>query len=245
MIWDPVSGEQLRTLTDAEAGTSEGGVQGLAFGPDDLLAVSFAAMAPDGAGPPPPGVIVWNARTGTQLSRMAGVAGVYISPTFSPDGRSVAAVSGAFDGATAVTVWDVATGNERFSFEPTGAASAVTYHPDGTSLLVTDTDANRIVFHSADTAARSASSTRPGSFPRPSLSIRAAHVLRSSRKRPAASRSGIWRAGKSLRTIPVDDAFVVDWSPDGDRVAVGSATRARSGSSTCLPGSRRSCCGVT
>ena len=64
VIWNPVSGERLRTLTGAEAGIERDGVQGLAFGPDDLLAVSFAAMAPDGAGPPPPGLIVWDARPG-------------------------------------------------------------------------------------------------------------------------------------------------------------------------------------
>ena len=225
VIWDPVSGKQLRTLTDAEAGTSEGGVQGLAFGPDDLLAVSYAAMGAGGAGQPPPGVIVWNACTGTEVSRMLGPSGVYLSPTLSPDGRSVAAVNGAFDGATVVTVWDVATGSERFSFEPAGAVSAVTYHPDGTSLLVTDTDANRIVFHSADDGRELTAFATPGFVPE------AVFVDPSGTRVAIKSETSggiqIWdlESQAPLRTIPVDDAFVVDWSPDGERVAVGSGNQ--------------------
>ena len=224
-IWDPVSGEQLRTLTDVEAGTSEGGVQGLAFGPDDLLAVSFAAMAPDGAGPPPPGVIVWNARTGTQLSRMAGVAGVYISPTFSPDGRSVAAVNGAFDGATVVTVWDVASGSERFSFEPAGTPLAVTFHPDGTSLLVADADSERIVFHSADDG-RELSGVDTSGFVPEGIVVDPT----GSRMAITSQTSGgiqVWdlASREPLRTIPVDDVFVVDWSPDGEQVAIVSGNQ--------------------
>ncbi len=156
---------------------------------------------------------------------MAGPAGVYLSPTFSPDGRSVAAVNGAFDGATVVTVWDVATGSERFSFEPAGAVSAVTYHPDGTSLLVTDTDANRIVFHSADDGRELTAFATPGFVPE------AVFVDPSGTRVAIKSETSggvqIWdlASREPLRTIPVDDAFVVDWSADGERVAVGSGNQ--------------------
>ena len=150
---------------------------------------------------------------------------MYLSPTFSPDGRSVAAVNGAFDGATVVTVWDVATGSERFSFEPAGAVSAVTYHPDGTSLLVTDTDANRIVFHSADDGRELTAFATPGFVPE------AVFVDPSGTRVAIKSETSggvqIWdlASREPLRTIPVDDAFVVDWSADGERVAVGSGNQ--------------------
>ncbi len=103
------------------------------FGTLRLRQCSAVAFAPDGkqivtgGGAKGAEVVFWERSSGRELRRLPAGAGV-LDVQFSPDGRSLAAMTG-----TVVTnpVWDVATGKARFTFKGEfGAFSA-----DGRSLL--------------------------------------------------------------------------------------------------------------
>ena len=78
-------------------------------------------------------VVVWDATTGAELSRLSGPPGVYWSPAFSPDGRLVAAI-----GSGRLIEWDATSGAEAFSIEPPLGFGQVTFLPDGQELLVAE-----------------------------------------------------------------------------------------------------------
>jgi RNA polymerase sigma factor (sigma-70 family) len=142
-LWDTATGKALRTLTPPQAEGAQTGalLSSLEFSRDGrtLLAVQLmdgaagipvpakAQPAPPQAPPEPKSrICMWDAATGTAL-RHWDVPGRVMGATFTPDGRSVATAT-----AERVTVWEVATGKERFSDK--GAAGLVSCSPDGRVL---------------------------------------------------------------------------------------------------------------
>ena len=91
-LWDPATGEHLRTLTG-----HAGAVTGVAFSPDGRL---LATASGDGT------ARLWDPATGEHLRTLTGHTGAVCGVAFSPDGRLLATAS---DDGTA-RLWDPATG---------------------------------------------------------------------------------------------------------------------------------------
>ncbi|MFO0807852.1 MAG: protein kinase [Gemmataceae bacterium] len=134
-IWDAVEGKETATC-----GGYSGRVESVCFSPDGESVAAAGGIA-DGptAGRPrdvPAAVVVWAARTGRELARLAGHAKGVRSVAFSPDGRFVAA--GGEDGTA--RVWDVTAGTEVSTFRgERGTIRCVCFSPDGRSLAAADT----------------------------------------------------------------------------------------------------------
>ena len=91
-LWDPATGEHLRTLTG-----HTGVVTGVAFSPDGRL---LATASCDET------ARLWDPATGEHLRTLTGHTGAVCGVAFSPDGRLLATASG--DGTA--RLWDPATG---------------------------------------------------------------------------------------------------------------------------------------
>jgi WD40 repeat protein len=106
--------------------------RGVALSPDGQR----VAHAVDNAG-----VVVRDVNTGTQVYLLKTPNLFISSLAYSPDGRSLAAVSwdiGSPRPAPAATVWDSATGKETYTISLEGEeASALAFRPDGLELAVT------------------------------------------------------------------------------------------------------------
>jgi WD40 repeat protein/Flp pilus assembly protein TadD len=133
-VWDPATGRQIQKLTQ------RGKVVGVAVSPD---ATRIAAVSASGVtrGPDPwrregrtVDGIVWDARTGKQLLRMAGgMPGERAAVAFSPDGKTVAL---SFQGgSTWLLKMNLALPLPIFNNAP-DSGTAVAFSPDGKTLMV-------------------------------------------------------------------------------------------------------------
>src|SRR5260370_2584331 len=95
-------------------------VHSVLFSPDGKLLISAAAKDP--------ALKIWDAATGKEVRTILAVEGGFGRPVFSPDGKSLAAVS---DGA--VRIWDVATWEEKTKLKDSSASNVVS-SPDGKVL---------------------------------------------------------------------------------------------------------------
>jgi WD40 repeat protein len=143
VLWDPISGKELRRLPE----------------------VLCCAASPDGrvlAGGKEDGTIcLWGAATGREIRRWQGHRDAVRSLGFSPDGKTLASGGGPVgraanqeekkaDKDTAVRLWDVSTGKERARCK--GHAETVRlvrFSPDGKTLASEDEGNDLIVWDAA------------------------------------------------------------------------------------------------
>lgn len=136
-LWDPATGKEIGAPLDDSA--DEGSVVAMSFSPDgETLAAGYDGITG--------GTVQLWSLTGTGTATVIGVAGKTLSVasgavgvscvTFSPDGKTLAAVS---DAGTAV-LWDPATGQ---AVDPAltaavnqSAADSVAFSPDGATIAV-------------------------------------------------------------------------------------------------------------
>jgi RNA polymerase sigma factor (sigma-70 family) len=136
-LWDAASGKALRALTpDKKGGRPDGGLLSvLEFSPDGRTLLTVRAPSAVVALPAPlpgeaPGeskshLCLWNPATGAVLRRWQA-PGRVTAVAFTPDGRGVLTAA-----ADRLTLWDVATGQERFHVE---GAAVVACSPEGRVL---------------------------------------------------------------------------------------------------------------
>jgi len=115
-VWDPATGERLRSLQ-----SHSGGVTTVAFSPDATVLASGSYDAT---------VRVWNPATGKCLRILEGHTGPVLGVAFSPDGALLAS-----GGDRMVRVWDPATGEcLRILEGHTGSVMGVAFSPGGALL---------------------------------------------------------------------------------------------------------------
>jgi WD40 repeat protein/serine/threonine protein kinase len=131
-LWDAQTGKELLVLRVEK----QGGVRGVAFSADGrrLAAASgYVNVHPDSE------VVVWDARTGEEVSRLRGHVGGLASVTFSPNSRRLA--SAGLD--QTVKVWDAVTGQETLTLRGhSDVIPCVAFSPDGHRLASACLDAN-------------------------------------------------------------------------------------------------------
>jgi WD40 repeat protein len=128
ILWDALSGDQIRVFKDDAASVGEA-----AFNPDGRLLVTDAFIPESGDG----GLRMWDTASGSELRRFPG----YREPAFSPDGKLLAAWSQ----SRSISLLDAASGNEVRTFDgPRGFASPdEIFSPDG--RLLANKNGNAIV----------------------------------------------------------------------------------------------------
>ena len=84
-----------------------------------------------------------DAATGSVRATFRNRKYVVYSIAFSPDGKTLAAAGPGNDANGSVTLWDVATGRERFTLDADGGAYAVAFSPDG-KVLATSEEASKL-----------------------------------------------------------------------------------------------------
>ena len=194
IIWDAATGEKLHTLTGPGAHVSE-----VAISQDGrLVAVSYEYSEADS---PVPVVILWDVATGREVSRLMGPARSVVTGglAFSPDGTTLVTASQQTGTPGRVTVWDVASATERFSFEPVGGVGPVAFRADPPSLLVAGAGEQVGLFSPDDgrvldtiVHARGARSDRDGGGPRrPLAGARLPGVTRDPAVGPRHARAGV------------------------------------------------------
>jgi WD40 repeat protein len=204
-LWDPITGEQLITLTDTAtmsavawspdgtriATAGEGGTR--LWDPtgqqlttlSDSGPVNAVAWSPDGTRLATADIDgtarLWELSTGQQLPSPIGHTSPMRALAWSPDGARIATAS--IGGTT--RVWNPATGQQLATLIGIGPVNAVAWSPDGTRIATAGTDGTARLWNPT--------------------------------------------TGDQLTTIPdIDRVHAVAWSPDGTRIAtagVGGTTR--------------------
>src|SRR5262249_12207647 len=132
-LWDAATGKQLRAIPAAEE--SDGQLYALDLAPDGrmLLTRTFGGDEQRGRATR---LRLWDATTGTALRSWETPGGVSAA-AFTPDGRAVATAA-----SDRVSVWELATGKERFHSK---GAALVSCSPDGRVLAADDGAAVRLL----------------------------------------------------------------------------------------------------
>jgi WD40 repeat protein len=130
-LWDIEKGVELKRFT-----SSRGGVNGVAFSPDETLFVGAGTSRfPIGS---PAVMTVWEIATGREVRRIDGHVGEVMAVAVSPDQRLLA--TGGHDAT--VRVWEIASGQERQTITAhRDQVSSVAFSPDGHHLATVSSDA--------------------------------------------------------------------------------------------------------
>jgi DNA-binding SARP family transcriptional activator/WD40 repeat protein/type II secretory pathway predicted ATPase ExeA len=211
VVLDAGTGEPLRAL----AGPEDFLLDSVAFAPDGRAVTSFSLG--EGADPIPgavPVVIVWDADTGEELTRLRGRGIWYPDTAFSRDGRLVAA-----SGTQNVTVWDVPSGRELYTIEP-GTTGDVEFLPGGDTFLVAHGDERVGFYASADGHAVGELAT-PGVVPESAALDPSGELLALASQTSRALQIWNLRTRERIWSMALGDTAPLDWSPDGRRLAIG------------------------
>lgn len=168
---------------------------------------------------PLPAVILWDTATGAEVSSLVGPPGVNAAPVFSPDGQLVASVS--YGGR--VSVWGVESAAAQFSFEPAGGVNAVDFLPDGRALVVAEPDGERVGFYSVEDGHLLDELPTPGFSPQFVAPDPTGRLLAVSSQASLGAQVFDLQTRRLLRSITTADGGPVDWSPQGDRLAIAGA----------------------
>jgi WD40 repeat protein len=76
-------------------------------------------------------IVLWDVRTGRQLRRIDTGKHVVSHLVFAPDGRTLATINR----ENTITLWEMATAKERFSFPSSAGHTVLSFTPDGRTLL--------------------------------------------------------------------------------------------------------------
>jgi WD40 repeat protein len=224
-VRDASSGDQLRTLAArcppgaACAGPYIGDV---VFSPSgQLVAVAYQY---DDADAPVPTVVLWDARTGAEVSRLLGPARYMQWLAFSPDGRLLAGASVHEGTPDRVTVWDVASATERYSFEPATGAGPVAFRDDPPSLVVAGTE-EAVGFYSVDDGRALDSLPTPGLEVADGMALDPTGDLLALASQKSKA-THLWDLRSRQRVWSIDgEAGPVRWSPGGNLIAIAGATQ--------------------
>jgi WD40 repeat protein len=76
-------------------------------------------------------IVLWDVSTGRQLRQIDTGKHVVSRLAFSPDGRTLATI----DRGSTITLWEITSGKERFSFPSSEQHTVLAFTPDGRTLL--------------------------------------------------------------------------------------------------------------
>jgi WD40 repeat protein len=132
-VWNVATGEQVRELRGHTAAVSE-----ITFSPDKT---HFATEAADAKG------MIWSLDSDKGIE-LSGLTGTKAALAFSPDGTMLATEGGPGtslgaqpEGDFPATVWDVATGKEKFTLGGhTDYIASVSFSPDGNAIVTSSGD---------------------------------------------------------------------------------------------------------
>jgi WD40 repeat protein/DNA-binding SARP family transcriptional activator/energy-coupling factor transporter ATP-binding protein EcfA2 len=212
VIWDAHTGRRLETLTGA--GDPVGGV---AFSADGGLVATSYDTTDSGSRP---AIVLWDPETGREVSRLMGPGRAYQPPVFSPDNRLLAAPSSSTGTPGRVTVWDLVSKHELYSFEPSGDAYRIGFLPDGNSLVVTEPTGHQIGLYATSDGHPIGSLDTTDFIPWDlSLSPTGERLASASQDSDAVQ---LWdlESRTLVRSIPAGSPAAVDWSPDGRFLAI-------------------------
>jgi hypothetical protein len=141
-IFDAATGKQSSVLKIAGAASSLN-PQAILFSPDGARVLLQTNGGPPGAAPPGP--TVWDTATGKLLFRLEGHASpVLLRMAFSPDGKRIATAELRGSSASAIKLWDAATGRELLSLKNDQMRPPqvphLSFSPDGHRLMLQTRD---------------------------------------------------------------------------------------------------------
>jgi WD40 repeat protein len=188
----------------------------------NLLAVAgtwdFRAFALTGPSPEGPQPFQASARERLTLK---GHKGMVWAVAFSPDGKTLASVSGLYDKPGELILWDLATGKERTRIEEVKGIRSVAFSPDGKALATADYYDNTVKVRDPETGKARVilQQSRPNNAVAfsPDGKTLAIAILE--------NRAELWQinSGRHLHTLQGHEDWVthVAFSPDGAVLATG------------------------
>jgi WD40 repeat protein len=223
-VWDAASGQQLLVLEGHTAGVGSVG-----WSPDGTRLAS--------SGSEDDAIRVWNAASGEQLCELRsnrsfiGTVGTG-SVAWSPDGTKL--VSGEFQQAPAVRVWDAARCEELrvLPIRHGGSVLSLAWSPDGTRLASSSLDGTVVIWDAAsDTVLRQLDDCGcwiySVTWSPDSTQLAASHSHTNTTFETGDRTIRVWDApsGEQLLVLRghTGDVNSVAWSPDGALLASGSA----------------------